>query len=171
LPLKAHSLSFPSHYTGDSMSDWGTTNRVPAEAMLAEGIVFTGDLHLLARDTFPTGPETPLEMLNRPEPFFVLTLSDGGVTFIPKAQVAVLSCHDQKPLSDPERISAAKLVALEIVLEGGAEYRGRATFELPANRGRALDFVNAPGGFFSLWSDEVTWYINKSHVRHIRPLD
>jgi hypothetical protein len=58
-----------------------------------------------------------------------------------------------------------------VVLHGGAEYRGRATFELPANRGRTLDYVNAPGGFFALWSDDVTWYVNKSHVRLIRPFD
>lgn len=138
---------------------------------MAEGLVMKGDLHVLARDTFPPGPETPLEMLNRPEMFFALTLEDGDVRFIPKAQVAVVSCHDQVPLSDPERISAARLVSLEVVLHGGAEYRGRATFELPANRGRALDYVNAPGGFFSLWGEDVTWYVNKAHVRQIRPFD
>jgi hypothetical protein len=171
LPLQAGPFSFPSHHTGDAMSEWGTTNRVPAEAMLVEGIVIQGDLHVLARDTFPPGPETPLEMLNRPEVFFALTLPDGGVTFVPKAQVVVVSCHGQTPLSDPDRISAARLVSLEVVLQGGTEYRGRATYELPANRGRTLDYVNAPGGFFSLWSDDVTWYINKAHVRLIRPLD
>lgn len=153
------------------MSIWGTTNKVPAEALLAEGIVVKGDLHVLARDTYPPGPETPLEMLNRPETFFALTLSDGGVTFMPKAQVAVVSCHDQTPLSDPDRVSAAKFVVLEVMMHGGAEYVGRSTFELPANRARALDYVNAPGGFFSLWSDNVTWYVNKAHVRLIRPLD
>ena len=171
MPLSAPSLSFRPSRTGEPMSDWGTTNKVPAEAILAEGLTIKGALHVLARDTYPPGPETPLEMLNRPEVFFALTLDDGSVTFIPKAQVAVVSCHDQVPLSDPERISAARLVSLEVVLHGGAEYRGRATFELPANRGRALDYVNAPGGFFALWSDEVTWYVNKSHVRLIRPLD
>jgi hypothetical protein len=153
------------------MSDWGTTIRVPAEATLAEGIVIRGDLHVLARDTYPPGPETPLEMLNRPEVFFALTLADGSVTFMPKAQVAVVACHDQAPLADPDRVTAARLVMLEVVLHGGAEYRGRSTFELPANRARALDYVNAPGGFFSLWTEDVTCYLNKAHVRLIRPFD
>jgi hypothetical protein len=153
------------------MSDWGTTNRVPAEAVLAEGIVIQGDLHVLARETYPPGAETALEMLNRPELFFALTLSDGGVVFMPKAQVAVVSCRDQPPPSDPERLSVAKRVMLEVVMKGGAEYRGRSTFELPANRARALDFVNGPGGFFSLLSDEAAWHVNKAHVRLIRPFD
>lgn len=153
------------------MSDWGTTNRVPAEATLAEGMVVAGDLHVLARSTYPPGPETPLEMLNRPEVFFALALPDGSITFLPKAQVVVVTCHGQTPLADPDRITAAKLVQLEVVLHGGTELRGRSTFELPANRARALDYVNAPGGFFSLWADDVTWYVNKAHVRLIRPFD
>lgn len=153
------------------MSDWGSTNRVSALVALTTGIVVEGDLHLLTRPAYPPGPESPLEMLNRTDPFFVLTLPDGVVTFISKAQVAVVDCREQPPLTDPDRITAAKLVALEVTLEGGAEYRGRATLELPPGRSRALDFVNAPGGFFSLFSDDTTHYFNKSRVRLIRPLD
>jgi hypothetical protein len=153
------------------MSDWGFTNRVPAEALLAEGVVLEGELHLLTRPAYPPGPETPLEMLSRPDPFFALTLPGGGVAFVPKAQVMVISCDEHTPLADPDRVSAAKLIGLEVVMQGGAEYRGRATLELPPSRARALDYVNGPGGFFSLWTDGVIRYINKSHVRLIRPLD
>jgi len=153
------------------MSDWGSTNRVAAMVALAEGVTLEGELHLLTRPAYPPGPETPLEMLNRPDPFFALTLPDGVVTFVPKAQVSVIDCREQPPLSDPDRITAAKLVGLEVVLHGGAEYRGRATVELPPGRARALDYVNGPGAFFELFSDETMHYLNKSLVRLIRPLD
>lgn len=153
------------------MSDWGSTNRVPAVVALAEGVVLEGELHLLTRPAYPPGPETPLEMLNRPDPFFALTLPDGAVTFVPKAQVAVIDCREDPGLTDPDRINAAKLVALEVVLRGGAEYRGRATVELPPGRARALDYVNGPGEFFTLVSDDTMHYLNKSLVRVIRPLD
>jgi hypothetical protein len=153
------------------MSDWGLTNRVPAEALLAEGIVLQGELHLLTRPAYPPGPETPLEMLSRPDPFFALTVPAGGVTLVPKAQVAVITCHQQVGLADPDRASAAKLIGLEVVMQGGSEYRGHATLELPPSRSRALDYVNGPGAFFSLWADDTTRYIIKSHVRLIRPLD
>jgi hypothetical protein len=53
----------------------------------------------------------------------------------------------------------------------GVEYRGRSTFELPPARARALDYVNAPGRFFTLRTDDMTQHINKSLVRLIRPLD
>jgi len=72
---------------------------------------------------------------------------------------------------DPARASAARLVALEVALATGAEYRGRSTFELPPSRARALDYVNAPGSFFTVWSNDLTRYFNKALVRLIRPLD
>ena len=153
------------------MSDWGSTNRVPALVALSEGVILEGELHLLTRPAYPPGPETPLDMLNRTDPFFALTLPDGQVIFVAKAQVAVVDCREPPALDDPDRRSAAKLLALEVVLDGGAEYRGRATVELPPGRARALDYVNAPGGFFTLLADDATHYFNKSRVRFIRPLD
>jgi hypothetical protein len=152
------------------MSDWGITTKVPAEVVLAEGVVLAGDLHLYARPTYPPGPETPLEMLNRADGFFALTL-DGGVTFVPKSQVVVVTCRNQAQLVDPERITAGRLIELEVVVQGGAEYRGRVVAELPPSRGRTLDFLNAPGVFFELDADELSWYFNKSRVRVARPLD
>jgi hypothetical protein len=107
------------------MNDWGTTTRVPAEVVLSEGIVLAGDLHLYARPTYPPGPETVLEMLNRGDTFFALTLED-GVTFVPKAQVVVVSCRNQATLTDPDRASAARHIELEVITQGGAEYRGHA---------------------------------------------
>lgn len=152
------------------MSDWGITTKVPAEVMLADGLVLSGELHLYARPTYPPGPETPLEMLNRDDAFFALTL-DGGVTFLPKAQVLVVTCRDQAPLADPDRVSAARLIGLDVVMQGGAELRGHAAIELPPSRGRTLDFLNGPGIFFALGADDVSWYINKSRVCLARPLD
>ena len=153
------------------MSDWGSTNRVRATVAVGEGVVLEGELHLLTRPAYPPGPESPLEMLNRADPFFALTLEGGRVTFVSKAKVSVVDCREQPPPTDPDRLSAAKLVALEVVMEGGAEYRGHATVELPPGRSRALDFVNAPGAFFGLFSDDATHYFNKSRIRLIRPLD
>lgn len=153
------------------MSDWGATQQVAARIVLGEGVVLAGHLHLLARATSPTETESPLEMLNREEPFFALTLNEGGVAFISKAQVAVVSCQELAPVEDPDRLSAAKLVELSVELTDGVEYRGRSSFELPPSRSRALDYVNGPGRFFTLGTDGITQFINKSLVRQIRPLD
>ena len=153
------------------MSDWGATRRVSAEVVLADGVVIEGDMHLAASAAYPLGTESPLEMLNRPEPFFALTLEQGEVAFVSKAQVAVVSCRDEYSETDPERAVVARLVALEVALATGAEYRGRSSFELPPSRSRALDYVNTPGRFFTVWTNDLTRYFNKSLVRLIRPLD
>jgi len=153
------------------MSDWGATRRVSAEVVLADGVVLEGDMHLVASAAYPLSSESPLDMLNRPEPFFALTLGEGEVAFVSKAQVALVSCRDGNPDADPERASVARLVALEVALASGAEYRGRSTFELPPSRARALDYVNTPGRFFTVWTNDLTRYFNKSLVRLIRPLD
>jgi hypothetical protein len=164
-------FSFRPYAPNNSMTDWGATHRVPARVRLAEGVVLAGDLHLLARTTYPADTGSPLEMLNRDEPFFALSLAEGGVAFVSKAQVAVVSCQHLELSDDPARTSAAKLVELTVELTDGVEYRGRSSFELPPSRARALDYVNAPGQFFALWTDDIAQYINKALVRVIRPLD
>ena len=153
------------------MSDWGATRRIAAEVVLADGVVLAGEMHLVASAAYPLSSESPLDMLNRPEPFFALTLGEGGVAFVSKAQVALVSCRDGSSDADPERASVARLVALEVALVSGAEYRGRSSFELPPSRARALDYVNTPGRFFTVWTNDLTRYFNKSLVRLIRPLD
>jgi hypothetical protein len=153
------------------MSDWGATQQVAARVVLAEGVVLAGHLHLLARTTSPSDAESPVEMLNREDPFFALTLNGGGVALVSKAQVAVVSCQELAPLDDPDRASAAKLVALAVELTDGVECRGRCSFELPPSRSRALDYLNGPGRFFTLETDGMMQHINKSQVRQIRPLD
>ncbi|HTC22939.1 MAG TPA: hypothetical protein VK688_01170 [Gemmatimonadales bacterium] len=151
--------------------NWGTILQEAARVLLADGVPIDGSLHLLSRIDYPQGPETPLDMLNRSDPFFALTRSDGGVLFIPKAQAAVITCRHNAAPTDPERFSAAKVVALDVVLLGGREIHGHAAVEMPPERSRALDYVNGPGTFFALWTDTQTHYVNKSLVRTIRPLD
>ncbi len=153
------------------MSDWGQTLTVSADVALSNGGVLEGDLHLMSRTAYPPGPETPLDMLNRPEPFFALTLRAGGVAFVCKAQVIMVGCAQQQGITDPDRVSAAKVVDLAVTLYTGEELRGCATIELPPSRARALDFMNGPGCFFPLVDGDVTRYLNKAFTRLIRPLD
>jgi hypothetical protein len=154
------------------MSDWGSTNRLPAHVALVDGAVLGGDLHLLTRPAYPPGgSETPLEMLNRPDAFFALTLAEGDVALVPKTRVLEITCQEDVPPPDPDRVTAAKVVELEVVLPEGTQHRGVVTLELPPGRRRTLDFLNGEGDFFALWCDGRTRYINKLHVRFIRPLD
>ena len=153
------------------MSDWASTERITADISLAEQARLHGELHVQGRVAHHDGPETPLEMLNRPDAFFPVTVDQGKIAFVAKSQVAVVACAPEVGFSDPERASAAKTIALEIVMADGDEFRGWATLELPPTRARTLDYLNAPGQFFSLQGEDATRFINRGHVRVVRPMD
>lgn len=150
---------------------WGSIHQEEARVVFADGGVIDGQLHLLARVNYPPGPETPLDMLNRAEVFFALTGAEGGPVLVSKAQAAVVSCRQRAMPADPERLSAARLVPIDVLMANGLELRGQSALELPPSRNRTLDFVNAPGRFFALWSGDVTHCVNKALVRLVRPLD
>jgi hypothetical protein len=150
---------------------WGSIHQEEARVVFADGGAIDGHLHLLARLNYPPGPETPLDMLNRPEAFFALTGGGSAPVLVSKAQAAVVSCRQGTLPADPERLSAARLVPIDVVMASGLELRGQCALELPPVRSRTLDFVNTPGQFFALWSGDVTHFVNKALVRLVRPLD
>jgi hypothetical protein len=156
------------------MSDWGTTTRIRSLVTLASGEVYPGEIHLIDWVHHHAGPETPLEMLNRPEGFFPIT-QEHGTVFVPKAQVAMVTCEWPPQgwppdgivlLPDPER-----RVSLLVRLASGEELRGEAAMAPRNGHGRALDYLNESGSFFQLVTDNVPRLINRAHVSVVRPLD
>lgn len=150
------------------MADWAATTRLPARVLLSEGLAIQGELHLQPGVAWRDGPETPLEMLNRSEAFFVMNLPTGEVVFICKAQVASV-LYRSDLVAEPERETVARHIPLEVMMTGGSEYRGEAVTELPPARSRALDFLNSQGAFFELHTHDGICCINRSWVRAVRP--
>lgn len=153
------------------MADWARTERLPAEIRMADGTCFRGEVHLQPMVGQHQGPETPLEMLNRGDAYFPLTPESGGIAFMAKAQVAVVTCPPGVAQSEAEQMGVAKTIRLQVTLAGGDSLEGWSAVELPPTRSRALDYLNLPGAFFTLRSDRATWFLNSSHVRLVRPLD
>ena len=154
------------------MTDWATTTRLSARVTLAEGMVILGDLHLQPRVAFHEGPELPVELLNRPDAFFVMSLPTGDVVFVSKEQVASLGYRetDSGLDTDPERQGVARIFAFEVMMVGGEEHRGMVASELPPTRARALDFLNAPERFFALHTNDGILCLNRRFIRAARPL-
>jgi len=153
------------------MSNWASTERIPAHVTMAESVVLEGEIHLQPRVGHHDGPETPLEMLNRAESFFPVTLQGGQIAFAAKAQVAMVSCDPGVALSDAERASAAKTIRLDVTMAGGHRVEGWAALELPPTKNRTLDYLNEPGLFFVLRTEAATCYLNRMHVRVVKPAD
>ncbi|HUL02919.1 MAG TPA: hypothetical protein VLV16_06780 [Gemmatimonadales bacterium] len=149
---------------------------VAAHVTLATGPARPGQVFVAERVPQHDGPETVLEMLNRPEPFFAFrpeeTSKGDAFIFISKVQAVSVAQHRQAPISDPARLSAAKLIGLELVLADESTLAGWASVELPPEQSRLLDYLNASNDpFFAVWTHAATHYVNRGHVRFARPLD
>ncbi len=127
----------------------------------------------MQREPHHDGPETVLEMLNRAEGFFAFRPADEEGLLLPsKGHTISLSVDRAASIADPARLSAARVVGLEVVLASGETLGGWASVELPAAHARLLDYLNAsPGPFFAVWTDAATHYVNRAHVLYARPLD
>src|SRR5690606_37477258 len=116
------------------VADWASTHRLPVRVMLAEGLVIQGEAHLQPRVAWRDGPETPVEMLNRADAFFAVSLPHGDIVFVAKDQVAAVGYVEVKAEDDSDRKTAARLIPLEVMMIGGVEHRGVAVSELPPTR-------------------------------------
>ena len=149
---------------------------VAARLLLTAGDARSGHVFVMERVSQHDGPETVLEMLNRDEGFFAFKADheEGKDDFllVSKSHTVSVAVDRQAPISDPARLSAAKMVGLELVLAGGAELAGWASIELPPQQSRLLDYLNsARRAFFTVWTHAATHHINPAHVLYARPLD
>lgn len=154
------------------MGDWGTTERIEAEILLGDGTHLFGALFVQGRVPHHDGPETLVEMLNRPEPFTAVALTGGGVVFVPKAQIALILAEPAPPPDDDgARQSTVKLVGLELEMLGGKVLTGLVSVDLPPTHARPIDFLNEAGAFFTLTTHSATWVVHRAHLRGARPAD
>ena len=146
---------------------------LPAQLLLTHGAARPGQLYVMEQVPHHEGPETVLEMLNRPEGFFAFRPADADdILLVSKAHTMWLSQDRQAPIADPARLSAARLLGTELILVGGATLGGWASVELPMPHARLLDYLNAsPQPFFAVWTHAATHYVNRAHVLYARPLD
>jgi hypothetical protein len=151
---------------------WATSLKVPATIHFADGSEASGSIHVQSAVGHHQGPETVIEMLNRPEPFMVLTFAETGVVFVPKAQVALVESEAPEESEEGGRRSAAKPLLFEVEMMVTARViDGQVAAELPPTRARAQDFLNDCGQFFPLQHESTLWAVNRTHVRTVRPVD
>jgi hypothetical protein len=149
---------------------------VIADVLTTHGPAQAGEVFVMERVPQHDGPESVLEMLNRPEAFFAFRPAepapDEEVLLVSKAHTVSVAQQRQAPIADPARLSAAKLLGLELVFADGTKLNGWASVELPPEHSRVLDYLNAsPDAFIALWTHASTHYVNRAHVLYARPLE
>lgn len=145
---------------------------IPANLLLTQGPSRPGQIYVMERVPHHDGPETVLELLNRPEGFFAFRpAADDEILLVSKMQTVTLSVDRQAPIADPARLSAARMLGVEIVLASGSTLGGWASAELPQQHARLLDYLNEPHDpFFAVWTHAATHYVNRAFVLYARPL-
>lgn len=147
---------------------------VPANLLLTAGARRDGQIYVMERVPQHAGPETPLDMLNRPEGFYPFRPTDdgGAVLLVSKARTVTLSVSRTTAPEDPARVSAAKQARLELTLADGSRLSGWATLELPEHHSRVLDYLNASADpFFAISTEDQVHVVNRAHVLYARPED
>ena len=153
------------------MGDWSKTHRVSGEVLLVTGASISGDLHLQPSTAFHQSVETPLEMLNRPDLFFVVSLDEGNVLLVSKDQTVAVMFGAGSPEDTPAEIPAVTRLQVDVLMVDGRSYQGEVFAFLPPHRSRPLDLLNLPERFFALKSHGTLHHLNRSYVLHVRPLD
>lgn len=156
------------------MSDFALPRAsLPAQLLLTHGDSRPGEVFVMKGVPHHDGPETVLEMLNRTEEFFAFRPAAApDVLLVSKAHTISLSVAREAPLVDPARLSAARVLGVEVVLGDGSTLGGWASVELPPHHARLLDYLNASHDpFFAVWTQTATNYVNRAHVLYARPLD
>ncbi|PYP10043.1 MAG: hypothetical protein DMD59_06940 [Gemmatimonadetes bacterium] len=146
---------------------------VPANLLLAGGGKREGEVYVMERVPQHVGPETPLDMLNRPEPFFPFRPKKGSdrILLVAKARTVTLSVPRPQG-EDSVRLSAAKKATMEITLADGSILSGWASLELPQHHSRLLDYLNAVAApFFAIATGDGLHLVNRAHVLYARPED
>ncbi len=152
------------------MSEWLSTRPERVDVHLTDRRILSGVIHLQMTARHHSGPETPVDLLNREELFFALMLEGEQPVFVAKRQVLFLRLPPQPAIEDPDRASAARRIELEIELADGTLLEGIVMIELPPDRLRALDFLNSAPEFFALWTTEAVRVVNRNHIRAASPL-
>ena len=146
---------------------------IPATLLQTSGGKREGEIFAMERVPQHAGPETALDLLNRPEAFFPFRSKkdDAGVLLVAKARTVMVSVL-RAGQEDADRLSAAKQASLEVTLADGSKLSGWATLELPEYHSRLLDYLNASRDeFFELATADHTHIVNRAHVLYVRPED
>jgi hypothetical protein len=147
---------------------------IPAALLQTSGGRREGEIYVMERVPQHAGPETPLDMLNRPDGFFPFRPQENGqgVLLVTKARTVSLTVPSSTAPEDPARLSVAKRARLEIKLADGSTVSGLATLELPEHHSRLLDYLNASAEpFFAIATADEIHLINRAHVLYARPED
>jgi hypothetical protein len=150
-------------------SYWIEKFRCPISLVLTDGRSMGGEIFLNPMSRFRVAPQQPVELLNEPEPFFVLAPTYDERVLVAKASIAIV----EAPLpssDDDDHIDAAHVgVGIDVELIGGASRAGWLFYPTTAGKTRVQDYLNGlTDQFIVLFDSEKTTLVNRHAVANVR---
>lgn len=140
--------------------------RVEVAIRFPGGEVVRGQLFLALMAKSHAGPERVLDMMNEPDPFFVLRVDgEPPVRMINKERIVEVEVAVQPE----EEESLAKEEEMTLTFQDGFSLSGRALVELPPTKSRLIDFLNYSERFFELRDGGNTHIVNRKHISYVKP--
>jgi len=144
--------------------------RLPVVVVTTAGDRMFGDMFVQAYARHRSGREEPADIVNGPEPFFPLALSNGDTVLLAKDWVREVEIVGESRLDTSALASRA--ASVEVTVTGGPARVGRVYLEVPFDRPRLLDFLNHfKQRFLALHTDDGVRLVNVRLLERVRPLD
>lgn len=137
----------------------------PVSLFLSDQIVHEGVVFLSPFASTHVGEETLLDLLRERDQFFPFRHRDGRFILVNKNAVT----HVRHPGGEDEA-GMGEPIRVRITFFGGGTLEGTIVLDMPEEKNRLLDYVNASPGFFALEGGDGHYIANGALVREISPL-
>ena len=145
---------------------------VPVAIRFAGQEVLRGQIFLSPMAKRHAGPETVLDLMNDPEPFFVLRVEEETpVRMINKERIVEVEIASAEQFGEDEdpTSTGAKEEPVSITFQDDFVLAGTAYVEMPAAKSRLIDFLNIEEKFFALRAGDSAHIVSRKHISHVKP--
>jgi hypothetical protein len=134
----------------------------PVTLFLCDGMVREGSLFLNPASASHGEAQTPLELANKPTPYFAFRKTDGSFSLVNKATVSHLRFRP-----GPVLLAPGPPLEVRIVFSGGEVLQGTLTLTAAEEKGSLEEILNARRDFFLLDCGSAHYLVNSRLICEI----
>lgn len=148
------------------------TQRQAVTITCTDGRTFAGHIFLPSQSSRTPGPMSPEEWSDTVPAFFPFQPRDATFSTIFNLDVVVAFTLPADAGGDADAgLAPAQPIFRVHVDARSAEFEGRVTIDMPPDRQRVADWLNAPAPFFVVRENRSYHLIQKRHVTRVVELD
>ena len=139
-----------------------------AVLFFADGVVLEGVMYLSPFAQGHSGGQTVLELLEEKDRYLPLHDQKGAFRLVNKQALTHLRYEEEGGNDAMEELG--ERIRVRIIFFGGETLEGAIVLNMPENKRRLADFLNAFPDFFPLDGGSVRYIVNGQMIREITPV-